>query len=162
MKDVRMSSKKRNKKIILLVLIVSFVVLIDQLTKAYILNFRDSFLYGQKVFNGLNIVYVENKGISFGFLADLNISFYLGIISFFIGFYIIFLIEKSNQFQELLSLSMIFGGAVGNGFDRVINNYVIDFIDFYYNNYHWPAFNFADAFITLGAVIYFWRIIVKN
>ena len=89
-----MLSKKRNKKIILSVLIVSFIVLIDQLTKSYILHFRDSFIYGQKVFNGLNIVYVENKGISFGLLADFNISFYLGVVSFVIGFYIIFLIYK--------------------------------------------------------------------
>jgi len=157
-----MLSKKRNKKIILSVLIVSFIVLIDQLTKSYILNFRDSFIYCQKVFNGLNIVYVENKGISFGLLADFNISFYLGVVSFVIGFYITFLIYKSIQFQEYLSLSMILGGAVCNGLDRMKNFYVIDFIDFYYKDYHWPAFNFADAFITLGAAIYFWKILLKN
>ena len=157
-----MLSKKRNKKIILSVLIVSFIVLIDQLTKSYILHFRDSFIYGQKVFNGLNIVYVENKGISFGLLADFNISFYLGVVSFVIGFYIIFLIYKSIQFQEYSSLSMILGGAFGNGFDRIKNFYVVDFIDFYYKDYHWPAFNFADAFITLGAAIYFWKILLKN
>ena len=92
-----MLSKKRNKKIILSVLIVSFIVLIDQLTKSYILNFRDSFIYGQKVFNGLNIVYVENKGISFGLLADFNISFYLGVVSFVIGFYITFLIYLTTH-----------------------------------------------------------------
>ena len=49
---------------------------------------------------------------------------------------------------------MILGGAIGNGVDRLLKGYVIDFIDLYYRNFHWPAFNFADSFITIGAVLF--------
>ena len=57
---------------------------------------------------------------------------------------------------------LILGGALGNGLDRIINNYVIDFFDFYFNEFHWPAFNFADSFITVGGIIFFWTILKKN
>ena len=50
---------------------------------------------------------------------------------------------------------IILGGAIGNGIDRLLSGYVIDFIDLYYRNFHWPAFNFADSFITVGAVLFF-------
>ncbi len=59
-------------------------------------------------------------------------------------------------------MSLILGGAVGNGIDRITNNYVVDFIDLYFNDFHWPAFNFADSFITIGGILYFWLILFKN
>jgi signal peptidase II len=86
----------------------------------------------------------------------------LGILSFLISGYIIFIIKLTEEFWEIFGLSLILGGAIGNGLDRVINNYVIDFLDFYIKNYHWPAFNFADSFITVGGVIFFWRIFFKK
>ena len=110
------------------------------------------------IFNGLNIVYVENKGVSFGMLSEYDIPFFLGIISLSVSIYILFLIIKSDSRLEIVGLSMILGGALGNGFDRLLNGYVVDFIDFYYKNFHWPAFNFADTFITLGAILFFFNI----
>ena len=62
---------------------------------------------------------------------------------------------KSESRLELIGLSMILGGAIGNGIDRMFSGYVIDFIDLYYRNFHWPAFNFADSFITIGAILFF-------
>ena len=120
------------------------------------------FLSGFNVFDGLNLVYVQNKGVSFGLLSGLNITFILGIISLIVSGYIVFLIFKSQKIIELAGLSMILGGALGNGVDRISNLYVIDFIDIYYNNLHWPAFNFADSFITVGAVIFFYYILIKK
>ena len=108
------------------------------------------------------MVYVQNKGVSFGLLSGLNITFILGIISLIVSGYIVFLIFKSQKIIELAGLSMILGGALGNGVDRISNLYVIDFIDIYYNNLHWPAFNFADSFITVGAVIFFYYILIKK
>ena len=115
-----------------------------------------------EIFSWLNLVYVENKGISFGILSKLNISFYLGLVSFLISFYIIYLLNKSKKLKEKIALSLILGGAIGNGLDRVIREYVIDFIDISLNNYHWPAFNIADSSITVGGVVYFWLIIFKK
>ena len=78
--------------------------------------------------------------ISFGILSTLNISFYLGLVSFIVSFYIIYLLKKSKKKTEKVSLSLILGGALGNGVDRVTREYVIDFIDISFNSLHWPAF----------------------
>ena len=75
---------------------------------------------------------------------------------------VIYLLKKSEKLIEKIALSLILGGAIGNGLDRVIREYVIDFIDISLNNYHWPAFNIADSSITVGGVVYFWLIIFKK
>ena len=135
-------------------IIVSFCFLIDQVSKLIVLKNIDLLSFGVNVFVGFNLVYVENKGVSFGLLSNFNIPFYLGILSLIISGYIIFLIIKTKNNSEIISLSLILSGALGNGYDRLINGYVIDFIDIYVNKFHWPAFNFADSFITIGAVIF--------
>ena len=135
-------------------IIVSFCFLIDQVSKLIVLKNIDLLSSGVNVFVGFNLVYVENKGVSFGLLSNFNIPFYLGILSLIISGYIIFLIIKTKKNSEVISLSLILSGALGNGYDRLINGYVIDFIDIYVNKFHWPAFNFADSFITIGAVIF--------
>tara|TARA_B100000963_G_scaffold355481_1_gene373818 strand:+ start:37 stop:501 length:465 start_codon:yes stop_codon:yes gene_type:complete len=150
---------KIKKDFILAFTISSIAVILDQVSKLVIL--KNKFLLPIKItsFDGLNLVYVENKGVSFGMLSQYNIPFWLGILSFAISVYVIFLIIKSDSKLELIGLSMILGGAVGNGLDRLFRGYVIDFIDFYYRNYHWPAFNFADSFITVGAVLFVVKLI---
>ena len=126
----------------------------DQLTKYYVVLNSELLIYGIKITSFFNLVYVINKGISFGLLADFNISFYLGIFSFFVSIFIVIWMLKTKIIYETLALSMILGGALGNGFDRIKDSYVVDFIDVHVFNYHWPAFNFADLFICLGAIIY--------
>ena len=150
------------KKESLVFSIFFFAVFIDQVSKLLIIAYKPLFYSGIELFSWFNLVYVENKGISFGILAELNISFYLGIISFLVSLYIVFLIKNSTQIKEKVALSLILGGAVGNGIDRIKNNYVVDFIDLYFNDFHWPAFNFADSFITVGGIIYFWLVLFKN
>ena len=130
---------------------------VDQLSKFLIIKKIDLLPLYDPLLNGLNIVYVENKGVSFGMLSQYNIPFYLGILSLLISFYIIFLIIKSERKLEICGLSLILGGALGNGVDRLIKGYVVDFIDFYFGKAHWPAFNFADTSITLGAVLFFYN-----
>ena len=76
-----------------------------------------------------------------------------------ISLYIIYLLNKSKKFIEKIALSLILGGAIGNGLDRVIREYVIDFIDISLNNYHWPAFNIADTAITIGAGLWAYSIL---
>tara|TARA_B100000963_G_C22422347_1_gene578230 strand:- start:3 stop:467 length:465 start_codon:yes stop_codon:yes gene_type:complete len=142
-------------------IIVIFSFLIDQVSKLIVLKNILLFSSGVNIFYGFNLVYVENKGVSFGLLSNFNIPFYLGILSLIISGYISFLIAKTNNKSEIISLSLILGGALGNGYDRLVNGYVIDFIDIYIDKYHWPAFNFADSFITIGAVIFLIQII-KN
>ena len=151
-----------HSKLFFSVLITFITFIIDQVSKNYVEKNIDFFVSGQNVFDGLNLVYVQNKGVSFGLLSELNITFLLGIISLIVSGYIIFLIYKSQRTTELVALSMILGGALGNGVDRINNLYVIDFIDIYYKGFHWPAFNFADSFITVGALIFFLLCFVKK
>ena len=154
--------EKIKKKITFVSLIVIFSILIDQASKIVVYIQKDKIGDGLKILDFFNIVYVENRGISFGILSSLDASFYLGILSFLISGYIIFIIRLTKEFWEIIGLALILGGALGNGLDRVINNYVIDFLDFHVNNIHWPAFNFADSFITIGGIIFFWRVFFKN
>ena len=145
---------KIKKDFILAFTISSIAVILDQISKLVTLKYK--LLLPMKIssFEGFNLVYVENKGVSFGMLSEYDIPFWLGILSFAISAYVIFLIIKSERKLELIGLSMILGGAIGNGIDRLLRGYVIDFIDLYYRNFHWPAFNFADSFITIGAVLF--------
>tara|TARA_Y100000991_G_scaffold210821_1_gene192525 strand:+ start:875 stop:1354 length:480 start_codon:yes stop_codon:yes gene_type:complete len=154
--------KKVKSKFVLVTLIVISLVLIDQATKILVYFEKERIGAGIPILNFFNIVYVENRGISFGIFSSYDASFYLGILSFLISFYIIFIIKMTQEIWEIVGLSLILGGALGNGIDRVMNNYVIDFFDFHLNNFHWPAFNFADSFITVGGIIFFWRIFFKK
>ncbi len=142
--------------------ITCFSIISDQITKYLAALYKASLYPPLEIFSWFNLVYVENKGISFGILSRFNISFYLGLVSFLISFYIIYLLNKSKKLMEKIALSLILGGAIGNGIDRVIREYVIDFIDISINKFHWPAFNVADSSITVGGVLYFCLIIFKK
>ncbi|MFT6300415.1 MAG: signal peptidase II [Saprospiraceae bacterium] len=131
------------------------VAIIDQLAKYAV---TQKFLYGahENIFPGLNLLLVHNRGAAFSFLSDaggwqrwvfLAISLVASIVL------VAWLYRlKTAQFFLSLSLALILGGAIGNLYDRIFLGYVIDFVDVYYKNYHWPVFNVADASITLGAV----------
>ncbi|MAZ07433.1 MAG: signal peptidase II [Rickettsiales bacterium] len=149
----------QTKKLIFSLLLSGFIISLDLITKFYVKENINLLISNMEIFKGLNFVYVENQGISFGIFSNLNISFFLGIISFLISTYILYLIYNSNEKLEIFSLSLILGGAVGNGFERLTQEFVIDFIDIYYANFHWPAFNLADAFITIGAFFFLLSII---
>ena len=64
-----------------------------------------------------------------------------------------------GQKVELVALSLILGGALGNVFDRVRLGEVVDFIDVYYRSYHWPAFNVADSAISIGVILLLYRLV---
>ena len=152
----------RNIKFFIFFVISFLTITLDQLSKFLVAKNKYELLSGIKIFSGLNFVYVENQGISFGIFSNLNISFYLGILSFIISFYIFYLIFLSKKVIEFTCLSLILGGAIGNGLDRVLKGYVIDFVDIYYEDFHWPAFNLADSCITIGGLTYIWLIFYKK
>ena len=151
-----------NKKFVCSLSIALSVIFIDLLTKYYVKENYENLIYGYKILNGFNLVYVENKGISFGLFSELDISRVLGFISFAISSYIIYLIKKSNYLIEISGLSLILGGAIGNGYERVFQGFVVDFIDIYIFKYHWPSFNIADLSITVGAIFFLFSIARYN
>lgn len=142
------------KKLTITLIILLICLLLDQITKNIATMNYNLLKDGIYLFDYLNLVYVENRGVSFGFFAEHDKSFYFGILSFIISTYILYLIYKSETNIEIVGLSMILSGALGNGFDRIYYQYVIDFLDFHFQNYHWPAFNFADLFISTGAILF--------
>ncbi len=147
--------------------IVSTVVLLDQATKQVVLRTMD--LYESiPVINGLfNLTHIHNPGGAFGFMAsgDLRLRNFLFLgVSIFALLMIVFFYKKTPGSYRFLagSLSMIFGGAVGNIIDRIRLGEVIDFLDLYIGNYHWPAFNVADSAITIGITIFIVHILFKK
>lgn len=136
-------------------LIAGSVLVFDQVTKWYI---RKTFaLYEQlAVIDSLfHITHVRNTGGAFSLLADagegVRVPFFLLASAVAIGALVYFL-RQVHPRQRLLqfALAAILGGALGNLVDRVVAGHVTDFIDVHWRGYHWPAFNVADSFITIG------------
>ena len=142
--------------------IVIFILLLDQVSKRIVVENIEIFANNLQISKYFNLVYVENRGVSFGMFSEHDKSFYFGILSMLVSAYIIYLLVKSNDLIESLGLSLILGGAIGNGVDRLYYGYVVDFIDLHLNNLHWPAFNFADTFITFGAIVFVFSIILNK
>ncbi|SEH04303.1 signal peptidase II [Candidatus Venteria ishoeyi] len=105
----------------------------------------------------INIVLAYNPGAAFSILADAGgwqRWFFIILASIVCMVLIVWIVKmRRGHHTVALALALILGGAAGNLWDRIEFGYVIDFIDVYYQQYHWPAFNVADAAITLGAVI---------
>ena len=105
-----------------------------------------------------NFHYVENPGAAWGLMStaseSIRVPFFL-VVSFAAVAFIILFFRKLANDQHLMiwSLSLVFGGAIGNLIDRLHLNYVVDFIDWYSGTYHWPTFNVADAGISTGVAL---------
>jgi len=136
--------------------IAVLVFVLDQATKfaavKYLIHHAEV-----KVTPFLNLTLVFNTGAAFGFLSDAsgwqNMLF---VIIALIAVVVILLMVRRlgvNDTQVAVGLMLILGGAAGNLLDRLMNGYVIDFIDMYYGSWHWPAFNIADSAITVGAIL---------
>ena len=133
----------------------ALVIVLDQLSKYWISN---NFSYGESLYvlDIFNLVLVHNTGAAFSFLSDAGgIQRWLfSIIAIVASVWIIWLLRKhQHQMLFALALSMILGGALGNLIDRVAYGYVVDFLDFHWNAYHFAAFNLADSAITCGAIL---------
>ncbi len=146
------------------VLGAAVIIALDQITKSAVMA-RFSLHETLTVIPGLfNLVYIMNPGAAFGFLADASPTFryvfFIGVTILAAGLIVYYLV-KSNPRNRLLagSLTLIFGGAVGNLIDRIRFGAVVDFLDVYLGASHWPAFNVADSAITVGAVLMIWEML---
>lgn len=155
------------KNIIIFVLGAAAIVVLDQITKAAIV--KNFILHeARPVIEGFfNLVYVMNPGAAFGFLAGASETFrylfFIGITVLVIVLIIYYIAEsKSQNMLFIISMTLIFAGAVGNLIDRIRYGAVVDFLDFYIRTWHWPAFNVADSSISLGAVLMIWGMITQR
>ena len=142
------------KKILINFIIFLVIFFTDRISKIYIIkianleNTVDIYLTPY-----LNLYLIWNKGIAFGLLS-FNESFIYTLVTLVIAIIttiILVMIVKSSGFKKY-ALLFIFGGSVGNLFDRIYYSAVPDFIDFHINDFHWFIFNVADIFITLGII----------
>ena len=134
--------------------IIFLVFFLDRFSKIYVM-YLDKVNYSSELYQSkyLNITLVWNEGIAFGLLSFKQNSMY-NLLSLLIGVIVIiifFMIIKNNNIKKY-PLLMIFGGAIGNLYDRVSYKAVPDFIDFHIGEFHWFIFNIADISISLGVL----------
>ncbi len=141
-------------------IIMLLVVVGDQLSKLWILD--NYALYESTVVipDFFNLTFLRNSGAAFGILSNMPLLwrqiFFISIAV--IALVVLILMQRKmgrESFWYTLSFALIGGGAVGNVIDRVRDGSVIDFLDVYIGQYHWPAFNVADSGITVGVAIVF-------
>ena len=133
----------------------AIVVVLDQLTKWLI---RDVVLDTARyieVTGFFNIVEVWNRGVSFGLFASDSpwTPYLLSALAIAISIVLIVWLRKAETTFLALALGFVIGGAIGNVFDRFIWGRVYDFLDFHAAGYHWPAFNVADAAISVDVAL---------
>ena len=135
--------------------LAALVIVLDQITKLWIIS---DFVYGEgmRVTNFFNLVHARNMGAAFSFLSDAGgwQRWLFSAIAVVAAVWITWLLRKHAQ-EKLFcfALALILGGALGNLIDRIAYGYVVDFLDFYWKSYHFPAFNVADSAITCGATL---------
>lgn len=136
--------------------IVVLVIVLDQITKIAADNLLN-YLQPVAIMPMFNLTLVYNQGAAFSFLSDAGgwQRWFFIILSLTISIVLIVWLQRLKQSHRLqtISIALILGGAIGNLIDRSIYGHVIDFIDVYYQHYHWPAFNIADSAISIGTVL---------
>ena len=138
-------------------LIILCVLMADQSAKIIISQTVSPYTNIPVIPGFFNLTHIHNRGAIFGFFSRSGSPFVsilltlasLAALSFVIYY---FLKTPSSEKMMKISLSLILGGALGNLVDRIFKGYVVDFADFYVKQWHWPAFNVADASITVGAL----------
>ena len=143
-------------KIFILILLVSF----DLLTKNLVFNYIDLYDFIPILFF-LELTHIHNFGVSFGFLSGIVSPWILIFIGLLVVGFITYLMFNSKDLLEKWGLFIIISGALSNIIDRIINGYVIDFIYLHISNFYWPAFNFADIYISIGILMVIINIINK-
>lgn len=140
------------------VVLIAVIVAIDQLTK-FVVDRSMPLHHSIPIIEGFfSLTYVRNTGAAFGIFAGSAEVFrrpFLILVSIFAIGFIVVLLRRLPETQKglITALAFILGGAIGNLIDRGLYGEVIDFLDCYWGSYHWPAFNIADSFITIGVAL---------
>lgn len=132
------------------------VIVLDQVSKQLAENFL--LMYQPiAVLPGFNLTLSHNEGAAFSFLSTAGgwQRWFFTVLALVVSAVLIVWLKRLNRDEKWIAfaLAMILGGAIGNVIDRILFGYVIDFLDVFYDVYHWPTFNLADSAITLGVTI---------
>jgi signal peptidase II len=160
-----MISKILSKNFVISLILITSIFTLDRISKIYVIYLDNKFSVSE-IFSSkfLNINLIWNEGIAFGLFSFNHNSLYnyLTIIIFLVIVVILIMILRCEGIRRY-SLIMIFGGAIGNLYDRIFFKAVPDFIDFHIESFHWFVFNVADIFISLGVIfMILLELFVKN
>ena len=135
-----------------------FIILIDQFTKLFMFHNHKIFINKDFVFFRLD--FVKNYGAAFNLFSGSRL--FLSFISIIFSILLIYLILRKNSLNsfELYSYSFILGGTIGNGIDRILKGFVVDFINLNFINF--PVFNIADVSINIGFILLLYNIFKNN
>ncbi len=150
-----MPERQRGKGLMGWLLVAGLIIVFDQITK---ITFDNALAYGERiaVLPIFDFTLLYNTGAAFSFLADGQgwQRWFFTAIALIASVVIVRLLRKYPD-QRLLcaALACILGGALGNAIDRLLYGHVVDFLLFYWHDWHFPAFNIADVAITCGAIL---------
>ncbi len=150
--------KALSPKYRLVLIVLGSVLVLDQITKMMVDHWMRLYQSIEILPNFFHLTYIRNTGAAFGFLAGgpsmLRVAFFVVTTVVAIGC-IFYLLKNlpSGETATTAGLSLILGGALANLLDRVRMGEVIDFIDLHWYQLHWPAFNVADAAISVGVIL---------
>ncbi len=140
------------------IIIAGLIVLCDRMTK-WLVSQKISLHDSVDVIPGIfRLTHVQNQGAAFGLFSDSTSEWKVAMLIMFsiaaLAVVSALLWKNGNAMNATaIALSLVFGGALGNLWDRVMSGRVIDFLDFYVGSHHWPAFNIADSAIVVGALL---------
>ena len=150
-----MMFKFYRKNFYISLLVPVFIFTLDRISKIYVINLSKN-LFNTELFSSkfLNISLIWNEGIAFGLFSASHEYWYnfLTIVISFVAFIILIMSIRQDGVQKYFLL-IVFGGALGNLYDRIFFKAVPDFIDLHVENFHWFIFNVADIFITFGVIM---------
>ena len=159
-----MKIKKLSKNFLINLFVIATIFLLDRISKLYVIYLYNK-NFNSEIFTSkfLNIYLIWNEGIAFGLFSFYQDNFYniLTVIILIIILIILFFLIKAEGLKKY-ALLMVFGGAIGNLFDRIFYKAVPDFIDFHVGNFHWFIFNVSDIFITVGVIFLIYLEFIDN
>ncbi len=155
------------KKLLAFVVIALVVLVSDQVTKCLVATSIPLHRWVEIIPGFLDLVHTRNPGAAFGILADSSThlsSLFLVLVSVIALVGIVWMVGASERIDTylLVGLALFFGGAGGNLVDRVRFGEVIDFIDVYVGNFHWPTFNVGDASLCVGTALFFLHFLLER
>lgn len=150
-----------------LLMVSGLVVLLDQISKFVIVSHLPMYQSITVIPGLFNITHIHNPGGAFGFMASqsetVRTILFIVVSILAVGFIFYFYANTPSSHPWLANgLALIFGGAIGNLIDRARLGKVIDFLDFYIRQWHWPAFNVADSAITVGMGIFIFHLLFNK
>lgn len=154
MKNIKQNFKENKKTIFINIFLIALFVLLDQFTKSLMVEYLIKIPSNSvEVFPFFNLALVLNTGVSFGMFSGLTFGkTIISAVAIAITVFLLFLMLKEGRKPIIFAYSLVIAGAIGNTIDRISLGGVIDFLDFHFKGWHYPAFNLADSLIFVGAI----------